>query len=319
MTRLPQFTGATTWLNSQSLTPAELHGRPVLVDFWTYTCINWLRTLPYLRAWWQKYNERGLVIIGVHTPEFSFEHNVDNVSTAAAAMGVSWPIAVDNDYAIWQAFANHYWPALYLADAEGRIRHHWYGEGGYEESERMIQRLLLETGVKNIPRDLVTVHPEGLEVPADFENLQSYENYLGYQRTNGFASLEDITVNHPRRYTAPAILDLNEWALGGHWIMTAEASVGVGNGSLLAACFHARDLNLVMGPVRRGDTAPFRVTLDDKPPGNAHGSDVAADGRGRVGDQRTYQLIRQPGLIRDRRFAIECLEPSIQVLCFTFG
>ncbi len=318
MTRLPPFTGATAWLNSKDLSPDGLRARLVLADFWTYTCINWLRTLPYRRAWWQKYERLGLVVVGVHTPEFSFEHDLDNVRAAAKAMGVTWPIAVDNDYAVWQAFANHYWPALYLADQKGHIRHHWYGEGGYEETERMIQRLLLEAAASNVPDDLVTVRPEGLEVPADFDNVRSYENYLGYQRTNGFASPEEVALDRPHRYIIPPSLERNEWALAGSWTITPEASIGVGGGRLVTR-FHARDLNLVMGPLNRGDVIPFRITLDGKPLAGANGSDISPDGQGRADRQRTYQLIRQPAPIRDRRFEIEFLEPGIQVLCLTFG
>jgi hypothetical protein len=320
MSRLPPFEGATAWLNSGPLTPEELHGKVVLVDFWTYTCINWLRTLPYLRAWWKRYHGHGLEIIGVHTPEFSFEHDLANVRQSAQAMEVTWPIAQDNDYAVWEAFANHYWPAVYLADAEGHIRHYWYGEGGYGETEREIQRLLKASGASALPPGLANVHPAGIERPADFSTLKSQENYLGYQKTYGFVSVTGVTPDHAAHYDAPLELARNDWALKGEWSISSEASIAAQPEARLVTTFHARDLNLVMGPVKRGaKPVPFRVTLDGKPPGDAHGDDVSPDGHGLAADQRLYQLIRQPGPIRDRRFELTFLEGGVQALCFTFG
>jgi hypothetical protein len=319
MTRLPPFPHPSAWLNSDPLTADELRGRVVAVNFWTYTCINWLRTLPYLRAWWEKYRDSGLLIIGVHTPEFSFEHDLDNVRQAATAMGVTWPVVIDNDYSIWQAFANHYWPALYLADDAGHIKHYWYGEGGYEESERAIQRLLSAGGAKVDP-GLVSASATGLEVGADFEHLQSYESYLGYQKASDFATPGQAAFDRPRAYHAPAQLKPNQWALEGTWTVTPEASQLTEPGGRLTDNFHARDVNLVMGPIRRGRSVPFRVTIDGRAPGVSHGSDIAPDGTGRAREQRTYQLIRQPpGPVSDHRFEIEFLEPGVQALCFTFG
>lgn len=318
MTRLPSFTGATGWLNSRPLTPADLRDRIVLVNFWTYTCINWLRTLPYLRAWWAKYHDQGVEIVGVHTPEFSFEHDPDNVRQAAADMGLTWPVALDNDYVIWNAFANHYWPALYIADGSGQIRHHWFGEGGYEESERAVRLLLREAG-RRASEEPVSITAEGLEVAADYDNVESYENYLGHQRSSGFASNEAIALQRVQRYRAPSRLRPNQWALDGDWTITNEASVLDRAGGRLADEFHARDLNLVMGPVHKGSAVPFRVRLDGRPPGEAHGVDINSDGHGTATEQRTYQLIRQPGQITDRRFEIEFLRPGVEALAFTFG
>jgi hypothetical protein len=320
MSRLPSFDGATAWLNSEPLTPDRLRGQVVLVNFWTYTCINWLRTLPYLRAWWDRYRDLGLVIIGVHTPEFSFESDLQNVRRAAGAMQVTWPIAQDNDYEVWEAFANHYWPAVYLADAEGRIRHYWYGEGGYGETEREIRRLLEAAGAQTLPDGLASVKPAGIELSADFAGLKSQENYLGYQKTYGFVSNHGVSPDHAAHYTSPLELARNDWSLDGEWIITSEASVTARPDARLITSFHARDLNLVMGPVTRGaKPVPFRVTLDGQPPSEAHGDDVGGDGIGQADDQRTYQLIRQPDSTRDHRFEIEFLDKGAQALCFTYG
>jgi thiol-disulfide isomerase/thioredoxin len=318
MTRLPPFPKSAPWLNSPVLGQADLAGRVVAINFWTYTCINWLRTLPYLRAWWEKYRDQGLIFIGVHTPEFSFEHNLANVRQAAADMGVTWPVAIDNDYAIWQAFANHYWPALYVADEAGHIRHFWYGEGGYEESERAIQGLLAAAGARPVG-GLVPVEASGLEVAADITNVQSYENYLGYQKTSGFASPGEAAPDHVRHYQSPARLDRNQWALQGKWTITEEASVLAEAGGRLADRFHARDLNLVMGPTTGSRPVPFRVLLDGHQPGPSHGSDIAPDGHGIAVQQRTYQLIRQAGQISDSQLEIEFLKSGVEVLAFTFG
>jgi thiol-disulfide isomerase/thioredoxin len=316
--RLPSFDGATGWLNSERLTPEGLRGRVVLVDFWTYTCVNWLRTLPYVRAWAAKYRDDGLTVIGVHTPEFGFERNVDNIVELSRTFGVEYPIAVDSDYAVWRAFANHFWPAVYIADAEGRIRHHHFGEGEYAQTEMVIQQLLLDAGAHDVDQDLVAVEPRGLEVAADWRTLQSPETYVGYGQSTGFASEDGAAFDQPHVYAGPARLPLNQWDLSGSWTVAQHVAVSNEPGGRIAFQFHARDLNLVMGPASRG-AIPFRVFLDGQVANGAHGSDVEPDGRGIVREQRTYQLIRQPGRIADRLFEIEFLEAGVEAYCFTFG
>jgi len=310
---------ATGWLNSEPLTAAGLRGKLVLVDVWTYTCVNWLRTLPYVRAWAEKYKDKGLVVIGVHSPEFPFERDIDNVRRAAKEMRVSYPIAIDNDFAIWRAFNNQYWPALYIVDGTGRIRHHQFGEGGYVESERVIQKLLADAGAGGIGRDLVSVDPRGLEVAADWHDVKSPETYLGYELTENFASPGGAVSDKRNVYAVPAKLKLNHWALSGDW--TVEKSPVVLNqaNGRIAYRFHARDLNLVMGPAARGTSVRFRVLIDGKPPGAAHGTDVDDQGSGTVSEQRTYQLIRQPKPIADRQFEIEFLDTGVEAFDFTFG
>lgn len=316
---LPPFDGATGWLNSQPVTAASLRGKVVVVEFWTYTCINWLRTLPYVRAWAEKYKDRGLVVIGVHAPEFEFEKNVDNVRWAAKDMKVDYPIAIDSDYAIWRAFRNQYWPALYFVDAQGRIRHHQFGEGEYEQSEVIIQQLLAEAGAGGIGRELVAVDGRGAEAAADWGNLKSPENYLGYQRTENFASPGGAVLDKRRVYALPARLRLNQWALSGDWTVGKQAtSLNQANGRI-AYRFHARDLHLVMGPAARGTSVRFRVLVDGQPPGAAHGVDVDDRGNGTVTEQRLYQLIRQPKPIADRQFEIEFLDSGVEAFVFTFG
>jgi thiol-disulfide isomerase/thioredoxin len=317
--QLPSFGGATGWLNSPPLTPAGLRGKVVLVDFWTYTCINWLRQLPYLRAWAAKYSGHGLVVIGVHTPEFSFEQNADNVRGAVQDMQITYPVATDNDYGVWLAFDNHYWPALYFADAQGRIRHHHFGEGEYSQSEMVIQQLLGEAGSTGAGTDIVSVDPTGLEAPADWASLRSPENYTGYKRTEGFASPGGPVPGQAHIYTVPAELGRNQWALSGDWTMEEEAAtLNAANGQI-ACRFHARDLNLVMGPVAPATPVRFRVMLDRQPPAEGHGTDVDGDGNGILAQQRAYQLIRQPGTITDRTFEITFLDLGAQTYCFTFG
>jgi thiol-disulfide isomerase/thioredoxin len=316
---LPSLDGATAWLNSPPLTATGLRGQVVLIDFWTYTCINWLRTLPYVRAWAERYREQGLAVIGVHTPEFAFEKNLDNVRQAAQDMDVSYPVAVDSDYAIWRAFANRYWPALYFVDARGRIRHHQFGEGDYEPSELIIQQLLGEAGADDVDHDLVSVEAHGAEAAADWGSLESPENYLGYERTDNFASPGGVALNERRVYDIPAQLRLNHWALSGEWTVGSAAVVLDDAPGRIAYRFHARDLHLVMGPVTRGGSARCRVLLDGQPPGAAHGGDVDEHGNGTVTDQRLYQLIRQPDPIRDRQFEIEFLDPGLEAVVFTFG
>jgi thiol-disulfide isomerase/thioredoxin len=310
---LASLDGATGWLNSEPLSTADLKGKVVLVDFWTYTCINWLRTLSYIRAWSEKYEEQGLVVIGVHTPEFPFEEDVDNVREAVKEMVVEYPVALDSDYGIWRAFDNHYWPAAYVADAEGRIRHHRFGEGGYDELERIIQRLL------GVDGDLVSVSPDGLEVQADWANLGSPETYLGYEQAQNFASPAGASPGEGHSYVAPDRLRLNHWALAGDWTLERRASVLNQADGRISFRFHARDVHLVMGPPERGTSVPFRVLLDGDAPGSAHGLDVDEAGHGIVSQQRLHQLIRQQGPIDDRRFEITFLAPGVEAYAFTFG
>jgi hypothetical protein len=316
---LPSFDGATGWLNSPPLTPDGLRGSVVLAGFWTYTCVNWLRQLPYLRAWAAKYTGHGLVVIGVHTPEFPFEHNPDNVRWAVQDRQIAYPVATDNDYAVWRAFGNHYWPALYFADAQGRIRHHHYGEGEYAQSEMVIQQLLAEAGFSGFGLELVSVDARGAEAPADWDSLGSAETYTGYERTENFSSPGGARPGQPHPYTAPADLSRNEWALTGDWTMDEEAAtLNTPDGQILYR-FHARDLNLVMGPAAPETSIRFRVLVDGQPPGEAHGADVDDQGLGTVSEQRMYQLIRQGGRITDRTFEITFLDAGAQAYSFTFG
>jgi thiol-disulfide isomerase/thioredoxin len=291
----------------------------VLVDFWTYTCVNWLRTLPYLRAWHAKYADRGLTIVGVHTPEFGFERTVENIVEQARDLGVSYPIAVDSDHRVWQAFANHYWPAAYLADAEGRIRFHHFGEGEYAMTEMVIQRLLQDAGAVQLDEDLVDVAPSGLELAADWRTLGSPETYLGSRQAVGFASADIATYDAPQRYDRSAILALNQWDLTGTWTVAGHAAVLVEPPGRIAFRFHARDVNLVMGPAVRGGSLRFQVLLDGRPAGGAAGVDLGADARGTVTAQRTYQLLRQTGPIVDRLIEIEFHDAGVEAYCFTFG
>ncbi len=315
---IPPLEGATEWINSPSLTPADLRGKVALFDFCTYTCINWIRTLPYIRAWDQAYRDRGLVMIGVHTPEFSFEKDLENVHEALRQMRVTYPVAVDSDHAIWEAFANQYWPALYFVDDEGRIRHHHFGEGDYDRSEIVIQQLLAEAGA-DVGDELVSVDPQGAEVAADWDSLGSPESYLGYRRTDSFASAGGLAPNEARAYEIPDRLGRNQWALSGDWTATPEAVVLNEPKGRIAHRFDARDAHLVMGPPARGSSVPFQVFIDGEPPGADAGSDIAADGSGTVVEQRMYQLIRQHGPITDRLFEIEFLEPGAEGFAFTFG
>ena len=318
-TVFPSLGGATRWLNSPPLTPEGLRGRVVLVQVWTYTCINWLRTLPYVRAWAEKYKDQGLVVIGVHTPEFPFEKDLDNVRREAKDMGVDYPIVIDNDYAVWRAFDNQYWPALYFVDAKGHIRHHHFGEGDYEQSERIVQQLLSEAGARDIGPELVSVDGQGAEAAADWGSLKSPENYVGYERSENFESPGGAARDQPHVYGAPAKLKLNHWALSGDWTVGKQATrLNQANGRI-AYRFHARDLHLVMGPAARGTSVRFRVLIDGQPPGAAHGIDVDEQGYGTVTEQRLYQLIRQPKPIADRQFEIEFLDSGVETFVFTFG
>ena len=316
---LPSLDGATGWLNSPALTAADLRGKVVLIDVWTYTCINWLRTLPYVRAWAEKYKNQGLVVIGVHSPEFEFEKNVDNVRRAAKDMNVNYPIAIDSNFAIWRALKNQYWPALYIVDAQGRIRHHHFGEGEYERSEKIIQQLLSEAGAGGIDGKLVSVDARGAEAAADWSSLRSPENYVGYGRTENFASPGGAVLDKPRVYAAPARLGLNSWALSGDWTLKKQLTLLNKPNGRIAYRFHARDLHLVMGPAARGTSVRFRVLMDGQPPRADHGTDVDEQGNGTVTEQRLYQLIRQRNPVADRQFEIEFLDTGVEAFAFTFG
>ncbi|WP_232081279.1 thioredoxin family protein [Variovorax sp. WDL1] len=309
--------GATTWLNSPPLSSASLRGKVVLIDFWTYSCINWRREFPYVRAWAAKYKDAGLVVIGVHSPEFAFERSLDNVRSAVKDIGVTYPVAVDSDHAIWRAFGNAYWPALYFIDSMGRIRHSQFGEGNYDKSERAIQRLLGEISPATFDTGLVTPVASGAEAPADWANLKSPETYAGYARSTNLAS-GGAVANRRRSYDAPARLRLNQWALAGDWTLREEAAVLEKEGGRIAYCFHARDLHLVMGP-GTGGHGSFRITIDGRTPGADHGVDVDAQGRGTLDAPRMYQLVRVAQRIGDRRFEIEFEKPGAEVFSFTFG
>ena len=316
--RLPALDGATGWLNSPPLTPADLRGKVVLVNFWTYTCINWLRQLPYVRAWAEKYGRHGLVVLGVHTPEFGFEHDSDNVHRAVEDRRIGYAVATDNAYAVWRAFDNYFWPALYFADAQGRIRHHYFGEGEYQQSEMVLQQLLAEAG-SDVDRALVSPDPGGVEAAADWASLRTAETYTGYERVGGFASPGGMRPDRAHHYGVPERLGLNQWALSGRWRAEAQSSRADAADDRIAYRFQARDLHLVMGPAAPGTSVRYQVLLDGQPPGPAHGCDVDDRGQGVVVDQRLHQLIRQPGPVTERTFEIIFLDPGAQVYAFTFG
>jgi thiol-disulfide isomerase/thioredoxin len=309
---MPSLDGATEWLNSEPLDPAELRGRVVLVNFWTLTCINWLRQEPYVRAWSRAYRDDGLVVIGVHTPEFSFEHQVDLVRQAIRERAIDYPVAVDNDYEIWNAFANHYWPALYFVDADGVIRDEHFGEGRYEQSERVIQKLL------GVERRSVPVEGLGVEAPADWEHLSTPETYLGYWRSGQFASPQRPELDDSHAYALPQGLRLNHWALAGEWTIGAENVALDQAGGTIAISFQARDAHLVLSLSTR-EPIPFRVLLDGEPPGPSSGVDVDEDGHGVLREDRMYQLVRQHDAVRDRTLEITFLEPGAEAYAFTFG
>jgi thiol-disulfide isomerase/thioredoxin len=316
---LPSLDGATGWLNSRPLTSVGLRRKVVLVDFCTYTCINWLRSLPYVRAWAAKYKDHGLVVIGVHTPEFAFEKDIDNVRRALRDMNVDYPVAIDNNYAIWRAFHNEYWPALYFVDALGHLRHHQFGEGEYAHSERVIQQLLTEAGIDEINHDLVSVDARGVEAPADWGSLNSTENYVGYDRTENFCCPGEAALDQGRVYAYPSLLRLNHWALSGDWTLEKDAAVLSEANGRIAYRFHARDLNLVMRSATRGMPVRYSVLIDGRPPGRAHGSDVDEEGKGTVIEPRLYQLIRQTKPIAERQFEIAFVDPGVEAFAFTFG
>jgi hypothetical protein len=309
---MPSFAGATEWLNSEPLCPAELRGHVVLVNFWTWTCINWLRQEPYVRAWSQAYRDDGLIVIGVHTPEFAFEHDIDGVRRSTKERAIDYPVAVDNDFEIWSAFANHYWPAIYFADRAGLIHDQHFGEGRYEQSESVIQRLL------GVEREPVAVEGAGVEAAADWDRLRTPETYLGYWRSSQFASPQRPALDDSLAYALPEGLPLNHWALAGEWTIGAE-NVALDEASgTIAFRFHARDAHLVLSRGTR-EPIPFRVLLDGEPPGPSGGVDVDEDGHGVLREDRMYQLVRQHDAVRDRTLEITFLEPGAETYAFTFG
>lgn len=308
---------ATTWINSSPLSAAGLRGKVVVVNVCTYTCINWLRSLPYVRSWEQKYRGNGLVVVGVHTPEFPFEHDVDNVRRALSAMDVVYPVAVDNDYAVWKGLDNNYWPATYVFDAQGALRHQHFGEGEYEGIERAIQQLLADNGARDLDRTLVRVEGRGIEAPADWTALGTPETYLGSARSERFAG--GTAANVRSAFKVPERLTLNEWALDGAWRIGTQAVTLGGTTGRIVMRFHARDVHLVMGPATRGTSMPFHVRLDGQPPEASRGVDVDEQGNGTLADQRLYQLIRQPNPIADRTVEITFLAPNAEAFAFTFG
>ena len=314
--RLPPLDGAVEWLNSPPLTAAGLRGKVVVVDFWTYSCVNCLRTLPYVRAWYEKYKDQGLVVIGVHAPEFAFEKDIDNVKRAVKDLKVDYPVAIDNNYAIWRAFDNRYWPAHYFVDAEGRVRHHHFGEGEYAESEAIIQQLLAEAGAQHVAAG--TVQPDVGGVAMAAENaMQSPETYIGYDRAENFTATAVRDREHD--YSIPSTLATNQWGLGGAWTVADENAKLERAGGRIAFRFHARDVNLVLGPPGDGKPVRYKVTIDGMAPGDNHGVDTAADGSGEVTSQRLYQLLRVQGDIADRTFEIEFLDAGVEAFAFTFG
>jgi cytochrome c biogenesis protein CcdA/thiol-disulfide isomerase/thioredoxin len=316
---LPPLSGAVQWLNSPPLDAQALKGKVVLVDFWTYSCINCLRTLPYVKAWAEKYRDQGLVVIGVHAPEFAFERDVKNVTQAMKDLGINYPVAIDNEFKIWRAFNNEYWPAHYFADAQGRIRYHHFGEGEYAESERVIQQLLREAGATKVSDGLINAKAEGVQMAPDNNEVQSPETYVGYQRAEHFVPETSLVPDKVATYSPPKQLALNDWSLGGQWHVGSERATASAPASRIVYRFHARDLHLVLGPGADGKPVRFKVLIDGKAPGDAHGMDVAPDGSGRVTEQRLYQLVRQNGGVSDRTFSIEFLDPGASAYAFTFG
>ena len=314
---LPTLDGATTWLNSAPLTPEGLRGKVVAVQFCTFSCINWLRTVPYVKAWAEKYGP-GLAVVGAHSPEFAFEHDPENIRSALAEMGIGYPVAVDNDFAIWRAFDNAYWPALYVADAQGRLRYHHFGEEAYERSERVIRQLLTEAG-HDVDPDLVGVEADGVYLAADWTRLGSPETYVGYARAAGFASPGGFALDRSRVYPEPERLRLNHWSLSGAWTAGRQVTVLDEPGGRITHRFRGRDVNLVMGGRADGGPVRYRVALDGEPPRGARGIDVGEDGSGIAGEERLHQLIRQDGAIRERTVEITFADAGARAYVFTFG
>lgn len=316
---LPPLEGAVQWLNSPPLDAQALKGKVVLVDFWTYSCINCLRSLPYVKAWAEKYRDQGLLVIGVHAPEFAFERDVSNVTKAMKDLGINYPVAIDNEFKIWRAFNNEYWPAHYFADAQGRIRYHHFGEGAYDESERIIQQLLREAGSTKVSDGLINAKADGVQMAPDNSEVQSPETYVGYQRAEHFVPETALVPDKLAAYNPPTQLGLNDWSLDGQWHVGPERATASAPASRIVYRFHARDLHLVLGPGADGKPVRFKVLIDGKAPGDDHGMDVAPDGSGTVTDQRLYQLVRQSGGVTDRTFSIEFLDPGASAYAFTFG
>ncbi|MGD0403477.1 MAG: cytochrome c biogenesis protein DipZ [Candidatus Acidiferrales bacterium] len=316
---MPELSGAVGWINSPALTTKSLRGKVVMIDFWTYSCINCLRTLPYVEGWATKYKDAGLVVIGVHTPEFAFEKERSNVEKAVRDLKITYPVAIDSDYKIWEAFNNQYWPAHYFIDGKGRIRAHHFGEGGYDESERVIQELLKENGATSLAGGVLNVSGSGAEAAMDARNLASPETYVGYKRSEHFASAEPIAKDSRKTYSPQPRLSLNQWALGGSWKVGEESAVLQSVPGKIVFRFHARDLHLVLGPAKNGKPIRFVVKLDGTPPGDDHGADTDASGAGTVQGNRLYQLIRQKGAVEDRTFEIDFLDPGVEAFAFTFG
>ena len=316
---LPGLSGATGWINSKPLTAKQLKGKVVLVDFWTYSCINCLRSLPYMRAWADKYRDSGLVVIGVHTPEFAFEGQQANVQKAVQKFGITYPVALDSNQAIWNAFHNEFWPAHYFIDVNGKVRYEHFGEGNYDQSERWIQELLKERSAKQMPAGTVAVQAQGVEAAADMSEVRSPETYVGYSRAQHFGSPGGFEYDKETAYKAPAHPALNEWGLDGRWTDHLQRAVLDSAGGKIVFRFHARDLHLVLGPTDQGKPVRFRVTIDGQAPGENHGVDTDAAGNGVVADHRLYQLVRQKGAITDHVFAIEFEDPGVQAFSFTFG
>jgi len=316
--RMPDLDGAVAWLNSSPLLSSKsLRGKVVLVNFWTYSCINSLRELPHIQAWAAKYKDAGLVVIGVHTPEFGFEKDRANVKNAVSELRVGFPVPIDSNYSIWSAFRNEYWPADYFIDGKGRIRYHHFGEGEYEKSERVIQTLLKENGAAALDESTVRISANGAEAPPSAD-VQSPETYAGYERTERFASRERLAHDSRRTYT-PLTPSLNQWGLGGLWNVSAERSALQAAPGKVVFRFHARDLHMVLGPAKNSSPIRFKVALDGAAPGDDHGVDSGPDGSGEVREPRMYQLIRQKGRTQDRTFEIEFLDPGVEVFSFTFG
>ncbi|MCU1234238.1 MAG: cytochrome biosis protein [Candidatus Solibacter sp.] len=316
--RMPDLDGAVAWLNSAPLSSKALRGKVVLANIWTYSCINSLRELPYMKAWAAKYKDAGLMVIGVHSPEFGFEKDSANVKQAVLDLKVAYPIPIDSNHSIWQAFRNEYWPADYFIDAKGRIRYHHFGEGDYAKSERVIQTLLRENGATGLDESTVRITADGAEAPPS-EDVRSSETYVGYVRAENFSSPERMARDSRKTYSPPARPALNQWGLGGSWKAGAESGTLESASGKIVFRFHSRDLHMVLGPSKNGTPVRFKVKLNGAAPGDDHGSDSGADGTGEVRQPRMYQLVRQKGPIKDVTFEIDFLDPGVEAFSFTFG